>query len=260
MGKFRKFILGLKMDLEILEKIEDNTTSKPTYLIVLSGAGSRLDAVFSPPLDLLNCKYELALASIETYRSFPNIDLLNNQLKVLVNGKWETILIPTGSYDLPDISKEIQRQIQEKGGKSNMVTLTPNMNTLKCIMTIIGAEVDLRGERSIREVLGFQPEIYKTGRNESQKVVNIIRVNSILVHCSVIGQSYLNGSPQPIIYSFFPNALVGEKIVERPNTLIYLPIALDIIPRLTCYLTDQHQKPLDLREEELTVKFHLRAR
>ena len=53
-------------------------------------------------------------------------------------------LIPTGSYDLPDISKEIQRQIQEKGGKSNMVTLTPNMNTLKCIMTIIGAEVDLR--------------------------------------------------------------------------------------------------------------------
>ena len=126
------------MDLEILEKIEDNTTSKPTYLIVLSGVGSRLDAVFSPPLDLLNCKYELALASIETYRSFPNIDLSNNQLKVCVNGEWETILIPIGSYDLPDISKEVQRQIQEKGGKSNMVTwssdvMTPRSRTVPLV-------------------------------------------------------------------------------------------------------------------------------
>ena len=77
------------MDLEILEKIEDNNSSKPTYLIVLSGVGSRLDAFFSSPLDLLSCQNELALASIETYRSFPNIDLSNNQLKVLVNGEWE---------------------------------------------------------------------------------------------------------------------------------------------------------------------------
>ena len=102
-GKLKKVILRLKMDLEILEKIEDNTTSKPTYLIVLSGVGSRLDAVFSPPLDLLNCKYELALASIETYRSFPNIDLSNNQLKVRVNGEWETILIPTGSLEFQEV-------------------------------------------------------------------------------------------------------------------------------------------------------------
>ena len=97
-----------------IEKSHSRAKRWPTYLIVLSGVGSRLDAVFSPPLDLLNCKYELALASIETYRSFPNIDLSNNQLKVRVNGEWENILIPIGSYDLPDISKEVQCQIQEK--------------------------------------------------------------------------------------------------------------------------------------------------
>ena len=86
-----------------------------------------------------------------------------------------------------------------------------------------------------------------------------MKVNSILVHSNVIGQSYLNGSQQPIIYSFFPNVLVGEKIVEKPNVLIYLPVNLDAIPRLTAQLTDQDQKPLDLRGEKLTIKFHIRA-
>ena len=247
------------MDQEILKKIEKNTTSRPTFQIVLTGVGSRLDAEFIPALDLVGCQYELALASLETYRSFPNIDSTNNLILVLVNEEWERILIPTGSYDIRDINTELQRQIVEKGGKADFVTLSPNLNTLKCIMTITNSAVDLRGDHSIRTILGFEPKIYRTGRNESQKVVNIMKVNSILVHCNVIGQSYLNGSQQPIIYSFFPNALVGEKIVERPNTLIYLPVNLDIIPRMTCYLTDQNQRPLDLRGEKLTLKFHIRA-
>ena len=84
---------------------------------MLSGVGSRLESVFSSPLDLLSCQHELALASIETYRSFPNIDLSNNQLKVLVNGEGEKILIPIGSYDVSDINKEVQRQYTKKAEK-----------------------------------------------------------------------------------------------------------------------------------------------
>ena len=85
--------------------------------------------------------------------------------------------------------------------------------------------------------------------------VDAMKVNSILVHCNVIGQSYLNDWQQPIIHSFFPNSLVSEKSIQHLNTLIYLPIDLEVIRQLTCYLMDQNQKPLDLRGEKLTIKF-----
>ena len=120
-----------------------------------------------------------------------------------------------------------------------------------------GVSVDMTGKNSIREVLGFNAKIYSNARNVSEHTVKIMRVNSILVHTNLIGSSYLNGSQQPIIYSFFPDALVGEKIIERPNQLIYLPVSLDVIRQMTAWLTDQNQQPLDLRGEKLTIKFHI---
>ena len=85
-----------------------------------------------------------------------------------------------------------------------------------------------------------------------------MRVNSILVHCDLISSLYLNDLRKPVIYSFFPDAEPGEKIVERPNEYIYLPIDLDIIRGATVWLTDQNQLPLDLREEALTCKLFVR--
>ena len=122
-----------------------------------------------------------------------------------------------------------------------------------------GIKVDMRGESSIRSVLGFEAKVYKDVRTESESTVNIMRVNSIFVYCDIINSSYVNGIQQPVIYSFFPSCLPGEKIIEKPNTLIYLPISLDVIPHMTSWITDQNNKLIDLRSEKLTLKFHVRA-
>ena len=249
------------MEKDYLKEIANNTSLRPSFRVVLTGIGSRLDTKFIPPLDFrVGCKYEIALVSLETYFSFPNIQASNNKLKVYINQKWEEIIIPIGCYELEDINLEIQRQIVDKKGKKDAVTLTPNLNTFKCIMTLSeGVKVDFRGDNSIRTVLGFDAGLYIERRNVSQRTVDIMRVNSLLVHCNLIGSSYLNGSQQPISYAFFPDSLPGEKIVERPNTLIYLPIALDVIPHMTSWLTDQNNNPIDLRGEKLTLKYHIRA-
>ena len=79
------------------------------------------------------------------------------------NEKWEQILIPIGCYELEDISKE--RQIVEKKGKKKAVELTPNLNTFKCIMKLAwGVKVDLKGDNSIRTVLGFDAKIYTANK------------------------------------------------------------------------------------------------
>ena len=250
--------MTMEKELQVIAK---NTSQKPSFQVVLTGVGSKLETQFSPPLSFdPGYRYELALVSIESYYSFPNISSSNNRLKVFFDGTWYQMIIPVGCYELEDIGIELERQIIEKGGKKGYVVLSPNLNTFKCIMTLsTGVSVDMTGKNSIREVLGFNEKIYSDARNVSEHTVKIMRVNSILVHTNLIGSSYLNGSQQPIIYAFFPAALPGEKIIEKPNTLIYLPVELDVIPQITAWLTDQDNNLLDLQGEKLTLKLHIRA-
>ena len=65
------------------------------------------------------------------------------------------------------------------------------------------------------------------------------------------------GAQAPVAYNFFPNAAPGQKILEAPHNLIYLPVTVDIISTLSVWLMDQEGELLDLRGEELTIRFHL---
>ena len=143
--------------------------------------------------------------------------------------------------------------------KKDDIILKPNKNTFQTVMTIMDkVQVDFAIPNSIRTVLGFDAKIYKSGRHLSEHTVNIMRVNSIFVHTNIIGSTYVNGSQSPVIYSFFPDIPPGGKIIVEPRVLIYLPVSLSIISRLMSWLTDQNNEPLNLRGEELTIKYHLR--
>ena len=54
-------------------------------------------------------------------------------------------------------------------------------------------------------------------------------VNSILVHCNIIHSSYVRGGQAQVVYNFFPNPAPGQKILEAPSNLIYLPVTVDVI-------------------------------
>ena len=87
---------------------------------------------------------------------------------------------------------------------------------------------------------GFHSKLYTSGFNESENMINILTINSILVNIDIISGSYVNGSTQPTIYAFFPNISPGYKIIENPHNLLYLPIASDTIHSITIWLTDQN--------------------
>ena len=70
----------------------------------------------------------------------------------------------------------------------------------------------------------------------------------------------MRGTQAPVACNFFPNAAPGQKLLEAPHNLIYLSVTVDVISTLSGWLTDQHGELLDLRGEELTIRFHLRGR
>ena len=88
-------------------------------------------------------------------------------------------------------------------------------------------QVDFRARNSISSVLGIRNQVYEEGIHESDSVVNILSINSILVNVDMIGGSCVNGRTQNTIHSFFPNVSPGYKIFENPRNLVYLPVILD---------------------------------
>ena len=83
--------------------------------------------------------------------------------------------------------------------------------------------VDFNVDDNLCKCLGFN----KAGRHESENLVNILSINSILVHCDIIEASRLNEIESPVIYSFFPGVTPGDKVVSTPLHLIYIPLALN---------------------------------
>ena len=87
---------------------------------------------------------------------------------------------------------------------------------------------------SLTSVLGFKRNIYGVGRHASENLVNIMSVNSILVHCNIIHCSYMRGTQAPVAYNFFPNAAPGQKMLEAPHNLIDLPVTVEFISLWQC--------------------------
>jgi len=149
--------------------------------------------------------------------------------------------------------------MKRNGHNDESIKITANTNTLKSVLEIQGNfQVDFGARNSISSVLGFRNQVYEEGIHESRNVVNILSINSILVNVDVIGGSYVSGRTQNTIYSFFPNVSPGYKIVENPRNFVYLPVILDKINKMETVVTDQNGKQLNLRGENLTIRYHLR--
>ena len=236
-----------------------------TFLV--SDTSSDFTTYIVPPLILdPNKRYEAALLSIDMYNSIPNVTEENNQLQYSLDdgATWKTIKLPIGSYELGNINEEIQRQMVEKGDYDKekeqfYLNVTGNISTLKSIVEITKDKFKVN-LGNLGSTLGFPPnQILKQGYHESPNIVDIMKINSILVKVDIICGSYVGKSQSPAIYSFYPNVPPGRKIVERPNpSLIYYPVNTRSIESIRLWLTDQDNKPVDIRGERVTVRIALR--
>ena len=255
------------MEVELLERIANNTDHKTSFQIILSSDKTNFNTRFNPKLELdEKKKYEIALVNLETYYSFPNIDETNNTFVYSPdNGNsWEKIKIPEGSYEIDDINNAIQHEMEKRThydeiNEDYYINIAPNTNTLKSVLILEkGYQVDFNHQNSLAKVLGFTGTKYTEGFHESENVVDILRINSILVNIDIISGSYVNGTTKSTIYSFFPDVSPGYKIIESPVNLVYLPITLNTIDSLNVMITDQDDHLLNLRNEKLTIRFHIR--
>ena len=248
--------LLLKEQNELLKQLVKNTSPKDSQQIIVRSTKTNFDTNYKEPIELSNEKeYEIALVDLETYYSFPNISDHNNIIDYfnVLTQEVKRITIPKGSYGYTDLVKEINSQLNDV----DAFTIT---DTFKTILEIKPNYRVRFLENSLKTVLGFTGDIYNAGTHISENVINIMSITSILIHIDIINGSYVEGSKKPVIYSFYPKVNPGYKIIQKPHNPIYLPIVRKNISTLNVRITDQKNDLLDLRGEEVVIRFHIREK
>ena len=233
-----------------------------------SGSSSNFTTYYNPPIELDNTKtYELALVSAEIWRSWRNITPKNNKFRYSPSGEgsvWVDLAIPPGAYNIIDINERIKRLVKSKGHDPGSISLTPDYNTQRSIITLANNyKVDFRDENSsgsLRSLLGFNSKLLSgNGDHDGDTLVDITSINSVVIRCSLINSSYIGGSRTDIIHSFSPDKPPGFLLNIQPRKPIYLPFNRQSeISRLTIKVTDQTGKEIDLHGERTTLYISLR--
>ena len=101
----------------------------------------------------------------------------------------------------------------DKANDKDNIEISANTNTLKSEMFLKNKyEVDFRQHETINSFSGFHSKLYTSGLYESETMVNILTITSILVIIDIIPGSCVNGFTQPTIFSFFPDVSPGYKL------------------------------------------------
>ena len=204
----------------LLKQIVKNTERKTSFQLILSDRKSRLKTRFNLTLQLDRDKeYEIALVNLETYYSFPNIDETNN---VFVYS--------------PD-----------KGNSWVKIKIPEGSYEIDDINNTIHHKMEKRGHH---DPINEDYYINISANSNTLKSVLILEKDYQL--------DFNHQMTKNTIYSFSPKVSPGYKIIETPVNLVYLPITLDTINNLEVSITDRDDHLLNLRNEMLTIRFHIR--
>ena len=188
---------------------------------------------------------------LSTYNSIPNIE---NNLNDTFYYADKSIKIDEGSYEIEDLEKYIIERIDPGVGFS----LKPNNNTLKAEIKC-SAAIDFTKPNSICALLGFDQRILEPNKkHSSDKPVNIIKVNTVVVECNLVRGAYDNGREKHVLHEFYPMVEPGYKIVELPNPIIYLPLTVQRIDNITVSLKDQDGNLINFRGEKISLRINVR--
>lgn len=237
-----------------------------SFTVTFSETSSVLETTFFPPLLLSSHadEWEVCLLDMTTYNSIANIlQDVNDEFMYEKDGHSTVVDLPSGAYEIEDINTYLQNCV---GGGADTFTLHANNNTLKTELKCVYPVLIDYTLPTIMPLLGFTKQGADKRRLEpniwhvSDETVDIIKVNVVQVKCNIVHGSYKDGINDHILHTFYPTVPPGFKIVEKPTNLVYLPVNVNRIDTIRISLVDQDDNIIDFRDEEITIRLHLRKR
>lgn len=215
----------------------------------------------------LNGAYEVGLRSMVTYNNISNIspEKRNNVFYIKKVGKNTdgcVLTIPKGAYEVEDLISYIKNNEEVKKIEPNL-SLKLNKNTLRVSMRMENSVIDVPPPdlgSAVLSILGFQYGRYEPNiQHVASGPVDIMPINTIRIRCNLIASNFDNLTRgDNTIYEFPLNAEVGEKIIERPNTVAYYTVITDSIYTLVLSIVDRNNNLVDFGGERISLNLEFR--
>ena len=193
------------------------------------------------------------------------IDLVEDDIKLVLeeyNSNFNTYELEPGIYTFKVFSEALYNIIQsEYPGPGNVIDIEYDDITMKTKLVVKYGIIAIRfDEKSFfSTILGFSSGWdYKFfNKYTSQKIVNLGSTNKTNLKRDFIDESVVNGSKQPILYSFVLDKLPGYKVFSEPETIHYKKINKSVLNTKTFYLEDNNHKEVDFNGETLTFTLQM---
>ena len=166
------------------------------------------------------------------------------------------------AYNITDVNLETTRLIKlKRNDDDDNITIQPNCNTLKSRVIIgSGYKVAFTLQRGLHDLLGFDSATLDVGNHDSDRQINITDIHSLLIRCSLVFSSYVNGSLSDVIYSFSPDKPPRSLLFIKPNNLIYNRMGKrEAMSNITIRVTNQDGRLIDFNRERTTFLLHIKT-
>ena len=97
------------------------------------------------------------------------------------------------------------------------------------------------------DIEGFYQVI--AGLYKSERPINITGIDKVHLKCDCIDGSFVNGTREPILYSFSLDQPPGHKIYKEPKVRLFKKINKSILSHITFYFEDDDYKPVYFNNE-----------
>ena len=95
------------------------------------------------------------------------------------------------------------------------------------------------------------------GSYKSERPINITGIDKLHLKCDCVDGSIVNGTREPILYSFALDQPPGHKIYKEPKVKLFKKINKRVLSHITFYLEDDDYKPVDFNNEIISFTCQL---
>ena len=99
----------------------------------------------------------------------------------------------------------------------------------------------------LEDIEGFYQLI--AGLYKSERPINITGIDKVHLKCDCIDGSVMNGTREPILYSFSLDQPPGHKIYKEPKVKLFKKINESILSHITFYFEDDDYKSVEFNNE-----------
>ena len=107
-----------------------------------------------------------------------------------------------------------------------------------------GYKLELLSKETM-QLLGSTKDIIDADKN-SENVPNLQNVETVLVHCNLVNNSYQQASR--VLFSFVPNKQYGQLFSISPHSLVFLKTMNTEFSEIEVWLTHQNNNALEIED------------